>query len=86
MNKTNNLLHIVDFKTEQIIGVIQEKNYWNDIRQWELKNNIDQLEFNTMDGTKISASLVQQNIIVKQTRDGTFVSYVITEADQDAVD
>ncbi|PHE12630.1 hypothetical protein COF41_25545, partial [Bacillus toyonensis] len=86
MNKTNNLLHIVDFKTEQIIGVIQEKNYWNDIRQWELKNNIDQLEFNTMDGTKISASLVQQNIIVKQTRDGTFVSYVITEAEQDTAD
>ncbi|PGC34639.1 hypothetical protein COI51_12645 [Bacillus toyonensis] len=86
MNKTNNLLHIVDFKTEKIIGVIQEKNYWNDIRQWELKNNIDQLEFNTMDGTKISASLVQQNIIVKQTRDGTFVSYVITEAEQDTAD
>ncbi|SLK20530.1 phage tail spike protein [Bacillus toyonensis] len=86
MNKTNNLLHIVDFKTEQIIGVIQEKNYWNDIRQWELKNNIDQLEFNTMDGTKISASLVQQNIIVKQTRDGTFVSYVITKAEQDTAD
>ncbi|AXK21512.1 phage tail spike protein [Bacillus sp. COPE52] len=86
MNKTNNLLHIVDFKTEKIIGVIQEKNYWNDIRQWELKKNIDQLEFNTMDGTKISASLVQQNIIVKQTRDGTFVSYVITEAEQDTAD
>ncbi|PGB24809.1 hypothetical protein COM06_20145 [Bacillus toyonensis] len=86
MNKTNNLLHIVDFKTEQIIGVIQEKDYWNDIRQWELKNNIDQLEFNTMDGTKISASLVQQNLIVKQTRDGTFVSYVITEAEQDSAD
>ncbi len=39
-----------------------------------------------MDGTKISASLVQQNIIVKQTRDGTFVSYVITEAEQDTAD
>ncbi|PHC44651.1 hypothetical protein COF09_05665 [Bacillus toyonensis] len=86
MSKANNLLHIVDFKTEQIIDVIQEKDYWNDIRQWELKNNIDQLEFNTMDGTKISASLVQQNLIVKQTRDGTFVSYVITEAEQDATD
>ncbi|WP_257150602.1 phage tail spike protein, partial [Bacillus toyonensis] len=86
MSKANNLLHIVDYKTDQIIGVIQEKNYWNDIRQWELKNNIDQFEFHTMDGTKISASLVQQNLIVKQTRDGTFVSYVITEAEQDATD
>ncbi|XLP22092.1 phage tail spike protein [Bacillus toyonensis] len=86
MSKSNNLLHIVDYKTDQIIGVIQEKNYWNDIRQWEIKNNIDQLEFNTMDGTKESAKLMQQNLIVKQTRDGTFVSYVITESEQDSVD
>ncbi|PGC57957.1 hypothetical protein COM24_05460, partial [Bacillus toyonensis] len=86
MSKANNLLHIVDYKTDQIIGVIQEKNYWNDIRQWEIKNNIDQLEFNTMDGTKESTKLMQQNLIVKQTRDGTFVSYVITEAEQDATD
>ncbi|WP_303745114.1 phage tail spike protein, partial [Bacillus toyonensis] len=86
MSKANNLLHIVDYKTDQIIGVIQEKNYWNDIRQWEIKNNIDQLEFNTMDGTKESAKLMQQNLIVKQTRDGTFVSYVITESEQDATD
>ncbi|PFZ79890.1 hypothetical protein COL82_04555, partial [Bacillus toyonensis] len=86
MSKSNNLLHIVDYKTDQIIGIIQEKNYWNDIRQWEIKNNIDQLEFNTMDGTKESAKLMQQNLIVKQTRDGTFVSYVITEAEQDATD
>ncbi|MED3088881.1 phage tail spike protein, partial [Bacillus toyonensis] len=86
MSKANNLLHIVDYKTDQIIDVIQEKNYWNDIRQWEIKNNIDELEFNTMDGTKESAKLMQQNLIVKQTRDGTFVSYVITESEQDATD
>ncbi|PRT14967.1 hypothetical protein C6353_21755 [Bacillus toyonensis] len=86
MSKSNNLLHIVDYKTNQIIGVIQEKNYWNDIRQWEIKNNIDQFEFNTMDGTKESAKLMQQNLIVKQTRDGTFVSYVITESEQDVTD
>ncbi|MFJ7819724.1 phage tail spike protein [Bacillus toyonensis] len=84
MSKTNNLLHIVDFKTEQIIGVIKEQDYWDDLRQWELKDNKDKFEFTTADGTKIAASLIQQNLVVKQTRDGTFVSYIITEVEQDS--
>ncbi|WP_255260164.1 hypothetical protein, partial [Bacillus toyonensis] len=78
-----NLLHIVDFKTEQIIGVIKEQDYWDDLRQWDLKDNKDKFEFTTADGTKIAASLIQQNLVVKQTRDGTFVSYIITEVEQD---
>ncbi|QQN82182.1 phage tail spike protein [Bacillus toyonensis] len=84
MSKANNLLHIVDFKTEQIIGVLKEQHYWDDKRQWELKNNVDKLEFTVSDGTKESAKLMQQNLIVKQTRDGTFVSYIITEVEQDS--
>ncbi|MEN8643984.1 phage tail spike protein, partial [Bacillus toyonensis] len=84
MSKANNLLHIVDFKTEQIIGVIKEQDYWDDLRQWDLKNNKDKFEFTTADGTKIAASLIQQNLVVKQTRDGTFVSYIITEVEQDS--
>lgn len=84
MSKANNLLHIVDFKTEQIIGVIKEQDYWDDLRQWELKDNKDKFEFATADGTKIAASLIQQNLVVKQTRDGTFVSYIITEVEQDS--
>ncbi|PEG15153.1 phage tail spike protein [Bacillus toyonensis] len=83
MSKANNLLHIVDFKTEQIIGVIKEQDYWDDLRQWELKDNKDKFEFTTADGIKIAASLIQQNLVVKQTRDGTFVSYIITEVEQD---
>ncbi|OSM09456.1 hypothetical protein BTH38_30475, partial [Bacillus toyonensis] len=83
MSKANNLLHIVDFKIEQIIGVIKEQDYWDDLRQWELKDNKDKFEFTTADGTKIAASLIQQNLVVKQTRDGTFVSYIITEVEQD---
>ncbi|PEP73439.1 hypothetical protein CN581_29975, partial [Bacillus toyonensis] len=82
MSKTNNLLHIVDFKTEKIIGVIKEENYWDDLRQWEMKNNVDQFGFTIADGTKDAAKLMQKNLIVKQTRDGTFVSYVITETEQ----
>ncbi|OTW86367.1 hypothetical protein BK702_15180, partial [Bacillus thuringiensis serovar cameroun] len=82
MSKANNLLHIVDFKTEQIIGVIKEDDYWDDLRQWEMKDNVDQFGFTIVDGTKNAGKLMQKNLIVKQTRDGTFVSYVITETEQ----
>ena len=85
MIDTNNNLHIVDFKTDQIIGVIQEKEYWDDLRHWEMKNNVDQFDFTVSDGTKHAAKLMQQNLIVKQTRDGTFVSYVIIEGEQVAI-
>ncbi|MEB9609634.1 phage tail spike protein [Bacillus cereus] len=83
---SNNDLHIIDFKTEQIIAVIKEQDYWDDLRKWELKNNVDQFEFTVSDGTHKAAKLMQQNIVLKRVRDGSFVSYVINESEQDSVD
>lgn len=37
MRTPSGILHVVDFKTDQIISVIQPKDYWDDRRQWELK-------------------------------------------------
>ncbi|MGR5964120.1 phage tail spike protein [Bacillus cereus] len=83
---SNNDLHIFDFKTEQIIAVIKEQDYWDDSRKWELKNNVDRFEFTVSDGTHKAAKLMQQNIVLKRVRDGSFVSYVINESEQDSVD
>ncbi|MDA2236389.1 hypothetical protein PDM89_25690 [Bacillus cereus] len=83
---SNNDLHIFDFKTEQIIAVIKEQDYWDDLRKWELKNNVDMFEFTVSDGTHKAARLMQQNIVLKRVRDGSFVSYVINESEQDSVD
>ncbi|HDX9708481.1 TPA: phage tail protein [Bacillus cereus] len=83
---SNNDLHIFDFKTEQIIAVIKEQDYWDDLRKWELKNNVDQFEFTVSDGTHKAAKLMQQNIVLKRVRDGSFVSYVINESEQDSID
>lgn len=83
---SNNDLHIFDFKTEQIIAVIKEQDYWDDLRKWELKNNVDMFEFTVSDGTHKAARLMQQNMVLKRVRDGSFVSYVINESEQDSVD
>ncbi|MGI2747051.1 phage tail spike protein, partial [Bacillus cytotoxicus] len=85
--KMNGILHVVDFKTEQIVAAIQSKDYWDDIRHWELKNNIDTLQFTTFDGTDQAITLQQQNLILKQVRDGRIVPYVISnEVEKDSKD
>ncbi|MGQ3739303.1 phage tail spike protein [Bacillus sp. Fil] len=77
MRTPSGIFHVVDFKTDQIISVIQSKDYWDDKRHWEIKNNIDTLEFKTFDGTPHAVALQQQNLVLKEVRDGRIVPYVI---------
>lgn len=87
MRTPSGILHVVDFKTDQIISVIQPKDYWDDRRQWELKNNVDMLEFKVFDGTPEAITLQQQNLILKEVRDGRIVPYVINnEVERDSND
>ncbi|AWC33489.1 hypothetical protein CG482_014585 [Bacillus cytotoxicus] len=79
-------LHVVDFKTEQIVSDIQPKDYWDDKRHWELKNNVDTLDFTVLDNTKHAATLMQQNLVLKEVRDGRIVPYVITEVEKNSTD
>lgn len=79
-------LHVVDFKTEQIVASIQPTDYWDDKRHWEIKNNIDKLEFRVFDNTRHSSTLMQQNLILKEVRDGRIVPYVITETEKNSDD
>ncbi|WP_306008112.1 phage tail spike protein [Bacillus sp. MMSF_3353] len=85
MRTPSGILHVVDFKTDQIIAAIQPHDYWDDKRHWEIKNNIDTLEFKTFDGTSHAIALQQQNLIVKEVRDGRLVPYVINnEVERDS--
>ncbi|HDR6289522.1 TPA: hypothetical protein QCU33_005672 [Bacillus cereus] len=77
MRTPRGILHVVDFKTEQIVANIQPKDYWDDVRHWEIKNNIDTLEFKVFDNTEHAATLMQQNLVLKEVRDGRIVPYVI---------
>jgi len=87
MRTPSGILHVVDFKTDQIISAIQPKDYWADNRHWEIKNNIDMLEFKTFDGTLHAVTLQQQNLVLKEVRDGRIVPYVINnEVEKDSDD
>lgn len=86
MRTPSGILHVVDSQTDQIIGAIQPKDYWNDNRRWEIKNNVDKLDFTVFDGTKESATLTQQNLVLKEVRDGRIVPYTITETEKNSSD
>ncbi|WP_144497224.1 phage tail spike protein [Bacillus toyonensis] len=86
MRTPSGILHIVDFKTSQIVSAMQPKDYWDDKRHWEIKNNIDTLEFRVFDNTEHATTLLQQNLVLKEVRDGRIVPYVITEVEKDSKD
>ncbi|PHF49670.1 hypothetical protein COI48_34750, partial [Bacillus thuringiensis] len=67
-----------------IVAAIQSNDYWDDKRHWELKNNVDMLDFAVFDGTTHSATLQQQNLVLKEVRDGRVVPYVITETEKNS--
>ncbi|OTX56349.1 phage tail spike protein, partial [Bacillus thuringiensis] len=82
MRKTSGQLHVVDHSTEQIVAVLQPKDYRDDLRHWEIKNNIDRLEFKVFTSLPTAATLMQQNLILRETRDGRIIPYTIDEAIQ----
>ncbi|WP_254847174.1 phage tail spike protein [Bacillus cereus] len=86
MRTPSGILHVVDFKTSQIVSNIQPKDYWDDKRHWEIKSNIDTLEFKVFDNTDHAATLMQQNLVLKEVRDGRIVPYVITEIEKNSDD
>ncbi|WMS84436.1 phage tail spike protein [Bacillus wiedmannii] len=79
MRAPSGTLHVVDFKTNQVVSAIQSKDYWDDKRHWEIKNNVDMLDFTVFDGTDHAATLMQQNLVLKVVRDGRIVPYVIDD-------
>nr|HDR6226855.1 phage tail protein [Bacillus cereus biovar anthracis]HDR6237678.1 phage tail protein [Bacillus cereus biovar anthracis]HDR6248837.1 phage tail protein [Bacillus cereus biovar anthracis] len=82
MRKPSGTFHIVDFKSDQIIAAIQPQDYWGDKRHWEIKNNIDMLDFTVFDGTEQATTLMQQNLVLKEVRDGRIVPYVIDDTEK----
>lgn len=82
MRGPSGTLHVVDFKTNQIVSAVQSKDYWDDKRHWEIKNNVDMIDFTVLDGTDQAATLMQQNLVLKEVSDGRIVPYVIDDTEK----
>lgn len=84
MRKTSGDLHIVDFKTKQIIASLKPEDYIEDIRHWEIKDNTDILDFKLLDDSPFLDYIQQQNLVLKETRPGVIVPYAITGVEKDS--
>ncbi|MFJ8457267.1 phage tail spike protein [Bacillus paramycoides] len=83
MRKPSGELHIIDYSSQQVIASLKPSEYLTDLRHWELRDNIDTLDITLLERSKYAPYMQQQNIIVKETRSGVLVSYVITEVEKD---
>lgn len=79
MRKPSGTLHIADFQSGEIVSALQSSDYWDDKRHWEIKNNVDMLDFTVFDGTEQAATLMQQNLVLKEVSGGRIVPYVIDD-------
>lgn len=84
MNKVSGDLHIVDFKTKQIIATIQPADYFDDLRHWEIKDNVDILDFKLLEDSPFLDYIQQKNLILKETNPGVITPYVITSIEKDS--
>lgn len=79
MRQPSGILHIADFQSGEIVSALQSSDYWDDKRHWEIKNNVDILDFTVFDGTEQAATLMQQNLVLKEVSGGRIVPYVIDD-------
>ncbi|MGH1008587.1 phage tail spike protein [Bacillus cereus] len=84
MRKVSGDLHIVDFKTKQIIASIQPEDYFDDLRHWEIKDNVDILDFKLLEDSPFLDYIQQKNLILKETNPGVITPYVITSIAKDS--
>lgn len=84
MRKTSGDLHIVDFKSKRVIASLKPEDYLEDLRHWEIKDNADILDFKLLEDSPFLDYIQQQNLVLKETRPGVIVPYVITNIEKDS--
>ncbi|PGX01679.1 peptidase S74 [Bacillus cereus] len=84
MRKTSGDLHIVDFKSKRIIASLKPEDYFEDLRHWEIKDNADILDFKLLEDSPFLDYIQQHNLVLKETRPGVIVPYVITSTEKDS--
>ncbi|MDM5191138.1 phage tail spike protein [Bacillus hominis] len=84
MRKTSGDLHIVDFKSKRVIASLKPEDYFEDLRHWEIKDNADILDFKLLEDSPFLDYIQQHNLVLKETRPGVIVPYVITTTEKDS--
>lgn len=78
----NHEIHIVDFESRRVIKTLKQGEYFDDVREWAIRDNVELLDFSVKATEDIAVYLQQQNIVLKEISPSHVMAYVITETDQ----
>lgn len=80
------MIHILDYKTEKIVGTLENKEdtslFWLDNHKQSLKDNIETFDFTMQANVKESEYVSKRNRIIISDEDGFFREFIIFEAKQ----
>ncbi|WP_227712737.1 hypothetical protein, partial [Streptococcus pneumoniae] len=82
MENMNHEIHIVDFESRRVIKTLKQGEYFDDVREWAIRDNVELLDFSVKATEDIAVYLQQQNIVLKEISPSHVMAYVITETDQ----
>jgi phage minor structural protein len=80
------MMHILDYKTEKIVGTLENKEetalFWQDVHKQSLKDNLETFNFTMQADVKESEYVSERNRVIIPDEDGFFREFIIHETDQ----
>ncbi|APC48300.1 hypothetical protein BME96_09025 [Virgibacillus halodenitrificans] len=76
------LIHIAGNQDDKLLDYIEEKDYWEDIRERQIAKNWDTFDFTTFANKNFSKFLKNRNRIIIPDKQGYYVEFIIEESSQ----
>ncbi|UYL93707.1 tail fiber protein [Parageobacillus phage vB_PtoS_NIIg3.2] len=71
------LIHIIDGKTDRILSVIDESEFWEDKHTKSLKDTLETFDFTTFANKSFSEYLAERNRVIIPGEDGEYIEFII---------
>lgn len=80
------MIHILDYKTEKIVGTLENKEetalFWQDIHKQSLKENLETFDFTMQADVEEAEHVSKRNRVIIPDEDGFFREFIIHETKQ----
>lgn len=71
------MIHITDGKTDRILDVIDEEEFWEDKYTKSLKDTLETFDFTTFANKSFSEYLAERNRVIIPDEDGEYIEFII---------
>ncbi|KQB91876.1 hypothetical protein GEPA3_3015 [Geobacillus sp. PA-3] len=71
------MIHITDGKTDRILSIIDETEFWEDKHTKSLKDTLETFDFTTFANKSFSEYLAERNRVIIPDEDGEYIEFII---------